>query len=98
MTILTHLTAEDRLFIAEALLLRRYVGHDLKSSGGGPSCQSEAQAHIALKLAKRLGVFDEYWRVMQATDVLSIAVKNLDQPPARRGRPRRAQADPAKNG
>lgn len=79
MTVLTaHLSPGDRLFLAEALLLRRYVGH-LAKRGQPPDTASEAHAYIALKLAKRLGVFSEYWQVMQQTDVLSVAVRNLDE-------------------
>lgn len=84
MTIVTHLAPDDRQFLAEALLLRGYVGHEL--AHGVPDCASEVQAHLALKLAKLLGIKDEYWAVMQRTDVLSIAVRNLDDPPKRTGR------------
>jgi hypothetical protein len=83
------LSADDRQFLAEALLVRRYVGHTLDTFAGGQSYESEAQAHVALQLAKRLGVFKEYWDTMQRTDVLSIRVRNLDAP--RKGTPRAGQ-------
>jgi hypothetical protein len=75
-TLVTHLTADTRQFIAEALFLRRSVNHT-----GEVQTDSETQAYIALKTARLLGVFDEYWALMQSADVISVRVRNLDAPP-----------------
>jgi hypothetical protein len=88
------LTPEDEQILAEALLLWRYVGHRLPGKGG-PDCNSEARAHLALQLAKRLRVFAGYWQLMQAADVLSIRVVNLDAPPKQRGGRRKKASPPA---
>jgi len=90
------LTADDRRFVAEALLLRRYLGHVLKR-GALTGNTSEAQAYRTLELAKELGVKGEYLRVMFDTDVLSITVKNLDAPLDRSNR-RGVKHNGSKNG
>lgn len=78
------LTPDEEQILGEALLLWRYVGHRLVNNGG-PNCNSETRAHLAMRLAKRLGLFVPYWRLMQAEDVLSVTVRNLDTEPRRHG-------------
>lgn len=78
------LSADQRQALAEALLLWRYVGH--MDTGAAklslvPDTASETRAYLALDLAKRIGVKTEYLRVLWATDVLSVSVRNLDRLP-----------------
>lgn len=86
---MTHLTDDDRQILAEALLLWRYVNHTPQVPP-----ESEARTYLALKLAKRLGLADEYFATLTRTDVLSIAVKNLDAPPRHGGGRKRNAPNP----
>lgn len=77
-------TPTDRTDLALAVLLWRYLGHKLP--GGVPRNDAEDRAYAALRLAKRLGIFREYWDVMQTVPVLSVTVRNMDAP--KKGTPR----------
>lgn len=77
--------ARDRADLALALVLWRYVDHTAACT-----MTDEARRDRAVELAKRLGIWPEFWEAIQAVDVLRITVKDLDRPPkpkGRRGRP-----------
>ena len=58
--------------IATALLLWRYVGHRLANGHIVPSDESTSRQKRALRLAKLLGVKDEYLALTFSTPVLTV--------------------------
>lgn len=67
----------DKDDLALAILLWRYVGHRLTGSGhrrSSPSMESERRAYKALEMAKKLGVKDEYLKVVFDKPILVVKV------------------------
>lgn len=70
----------DKNELALAILLWRYVGHRLTGTGhrrSSPSMESERRAYKALKMAKELGVKDEYLKAVFSKPV--VVVKMLER-------------------
>jgi hypothetical protein len=67
----------DREEIALALLVWRYVGHVVTEAATVPD-RSFDRTQRALRLAKLVGVKDEYLRTMFELPVLTVKVKELE--------------------
>lgn len=70
----SELSDTDRADLALALVLWRYVGHRLVNGHISPTDESLARQQRALRLAKRLGIRDEYLAAMFRVPVVNVKV------------------------
>lgn len=75
---MTDLTPDERRCLAEALLTWRYLNHGFASRGGIVTEESERRAYAALRIAKALGVRDEYLTLVFEHPVLRVSVLEYD--------------------